>query len=316
MSLERFQKISLLMLLIIMISSCNLPKEPASPTFAPSETFIPTWVSPTPVPPTLVPPTETSLPSLTATATITPTVTVTPTPVWLFQSGTITCPILLYHRIAEPPLPDSLAARYYTSPADFIRQMQALKDWGYTTIPISLLVDAIMKGALLPSKPVVISFDDGYESVYENAYPIMQALGFTGIMYIIVDYVGSQGYMEVSQIQEMTANGWEIGSHSMTHPHLPAIHDQINYEAGQSKGRLASEIGVSVETFAYPYGEIDPFVVDKVAEYGYLAAVGLWNPGLQYVHSLDTLYYLSRIEVRNGTDLATFASMLPWSGQP
>jgi peptidoglycan/xylan/chitin deacetylase (PgdA/CDA1 family) len=119
--------------------------------------------------------------------------------------------------------------------------------------------------------------------------------------------------MDTGQIQALTGNSWEIGSHSWTHPHLPAVHDQINFEVGQSKGRLASEIGVSVETFAYPYGEIDDFVVEKVAEYGYIAAVGL---GTQYVHSLNNLYYLSRIEVRNGTDLTAFAALLPWSGQP
>jgi peptidoglycan/xylan/chitin deacetylase (PgdA/CDA1 family) len=191
--------------------------------------------------------------------------------------------------------------------------MQALKDWGYTTIPVSLLVEAITKGVYLPPRPVVITFDDGYESVYENAYPIMQAQGFVGVMYLVGDYIGSQGYMDVSQIQAMTGNGWEIGSHSMTHPHLPAVPDQINIEGGQSKSRLSSEIGVNVETFAYPYGEIDPFVVDKIAEYGYKAAVGL---GTQYVNSLDTLYYLSRIEVRNGTDLTGLADLLPWSVRP
>jgi peptidoglycan/xylan/chitin deacetylase (PgdA/CDA1 family) len=204
-------------------------------------------------------------------------------------------------------------ARYYMPPADFEWQMQALKDWGYATIPISLLVEAITKGALLPPRPVVISFDDGYESVYKNAYPIMQAQGFTGVMYLIGDYVGAQGYMDVSQIQAMTGNYWEIGSHSMTHPHLSAVHDQLEIEGGQSKSHLVSEMGVSVETFAYPYGEIDSFVVDKIAEYGYLAAVGL---GTQYVHGLDTLYYLSRIEVRNGTDMPEFAALLPWSDQP
>jgi hypothetical protein len=76
---------------------------------------------------------------------------------------------------------------------------------------------------------------------------------------------------------------------------------------------LASEIGTTVETFAYPYGDTDSFVDEKVAEYGYLAAVGL---GTQYVHSLTSLYYLSRIEVQNGTDHAAFAALLPWSGQP
>jgi len=300
--MTRCLKFSLFLLVIAMTSGCYKPNSSATPSYMPTESSTLPMISPTPAPST-----DTPIPTPTATATS------TPTPVWVFQSGTITCPILLYHRIAEPPSPNSLEARYYTSPVDFNWQMQALKDWGYTTIPISLLVEAITKGAPLPPKPVVLSFDDGYESVYENAYPIMKALGFTGVLYLVGNYVGAQDYMSLGQLKTMTSNGWEIGSHSMTHPHLPAVHDQINFEAGKSKGTLASEIGVKVETFAYPYGDIDDFVVDKVAEYGYLAAVGL---GTQYINSLSTLFYLSRIEVRNGTDLATFATLLPWSNQP
>jgi peptidoglycan/xylan/chitin deacetylase (PgdA/CDA1 family) len=292
----------LLLLGILILSGCGKLDPPATPSYESTEPFTPTAVPTTPVPPTA-----------TLSPTSTPTATLSPTPTWIVQSGTITCPVLLYHRIADPPLPDSIGARYYISPVDFELQMQDLKDWGYSTIPISLLVEAITRGAPLPSRPVVISFDDGDETVYQNAYPIMQAQGFTGVMYLVGNYLGSQGYMDFGQIQEMTGNGWEIGSHSMTHPHLPAVYDQINYEAGQSKGFLESEIGASVETFAYPYGEIDGFVVDKVGEYGYLAAVGL---GTQYIHSLDTLYYLSRIEVRNGTDKSAFATLLPWSDQP
>jgi peptidoglycan/xylan/chitin deacetylase (PgdA/CDA1 family) len=313
MTMARCIKPSFFLLVIVMISGCNITDNPVSLPYVPTGTFTLTSVLPTPVLPTgtLLP-----VPTVTATATVTATVTSTPTPIWVFQSGTITCPILLYHRIAEPPSSDSLDARYYTPPADFEWQMQALKNWGYTTIPISLLVKAIMKGALLPPRPVVISFDDGYESVYENAYPIMKAQRFTGVMYLIVVAIGSQDHLDIGQIQEMIGNGWEIGSHSMTHPHLLVVHDQINYEAGQSKGHLASEIGVrvdTIETFAYPYGEIDPFVVNKVAEYGYFAAVGL---GTQYVHSWKTLYYLSRIEVINGIDQAAFAYLLPWTDQP
>ncbi len=302
MLIVRTYKSLFILLVILLISGCHLPYDPVGPASLPTGTFTLLSVSSTPV-----------LPTDTPRPTSLPTATITPTPVWVFQSGMITCPILLYHRIEEPPVPNSSAARYYTSPADFEWQMQALKDWGYTTIPISLLVEAIMQGAVLPPRPIVISFDDGYETVFENAYPTMQARGFIGVMYIIETAVGAQGYMDIAQLQTMTGDGWEIGSHSMTHPHLPAVHDQINYEAGQSKIRLQSEIGVNVETFAYPYGEIDTFVVDKVAEYGYLAAVGL---GIQYVNDLGTLYYLSRIEVQNGTDLVAFAALLPWSGQP
>jgi peptidoglycan/xylan/chitin deacetylase (PgdA/CDA1 family) len=293
----------LLLLAFLLLSGCSSPTNlPPSPFNSPTGTS-----TPIPVLPTLDSPTETPLP------TLTPTTTLTPTPAWVFQSGTITCPILLFHRIEIPPSPNSISALYYMAPSDFQWQMQALKDWGYTTIPISLLVEAIMTGAPLPPRPVVITFDDGYETVYQNAYPIMQALGFTGVMYLIGTAVGAQGYMDVSQIQGMIANGWEIGSHSMTHPHLPAVEDQIGYEAGHSKALLGSEFVVNVETFAYPYGDIDPFVVGKVAEYGYFAAVGL---GKQYTNNLKSLYYLSRIEIQHGTDLAKFTSMLPWSGQP
>jgi len=275
MLMMTFMKFSLYLLIILLIAGCNLQNFPLSPSVVPTlplATF-----TQTPIPPTPLPPTDTP------TATASATSTSTPTPVWVFQSGTITCPILLYHRMEIPPAPNSIAARYYAAPADFRWQMQALKDWGYTTIPMSLLVEAIMKGSPLPPRPVVISFDDGYETVYQNAFPIMKEMGFTGIMYLVGTYVGANGYMDASQVKEMTTVGWEVGSHSMTHPHLPTVEDQIGYEAGHSKTFLESKIGVNVETFAYPYGEIDEFVVGKVAEYGYFAAVGL---GTQYVNSL------------------------------
>jgi peptidoglycan/xylan/chitin deacetylase (PgdA/CDA1 family) len=293
---------SLLFLIIcLLIPGCK-PNFPAPQATLPVATYTLLLVSATP-----------DIPTGTPVPTFTSTETATPTPEWMFQSGTITCPILLYHRIAEPPSPNSSDARYYTPPEAFTWQMQALKDWGYTSIPISLLVTAITKGALLPPRPVVISFDDGYETVFENAYPIMKELGFTGLMYIVGEYVGAQGYMSIENLVVLSEKGWEIGSHSMTHPHLPANHDIVYFEAGQSKNILASEIGVNILTFAYPYGEMDGFVVDKVAEYGYLAAVGL---GTQYTHSMDTLYYLSRIEVRYDVNKTSFASLLPWSSRP
>ena len=77
--------------------------------------------------------------------TLTPSLT--PTATWIFQSRNITCPILLYHRIDSHENPYSTAARYYMAPEEFRWQMQALKDWGYTSIPISLLVQAEMTGA-------------------------------------------------------------------------------------------------------------------------------------------------------------------------
>jgi peptidoglycan/xylan/chitin deacetylase (PgdA/CDA1 family) len=285
---------------VVIISACSGINITTTPTLVPTETITFTPVVPTPTLPTSTPFTS-------------PTSSVTPTQEWVFQSGAITCPILLYHRISEPPITSSLAARYYTSPLDFKWQMQSLKDWGYTTIPISLLVDAVLKGAVLPPRPLVISFDDGDISVSQNAFPIMQEMGFTGVIYLVGNYIGTQGYMDVEQIQILNHNGWEIGSHSMSHPHLPEVHEQVYYEAGESRTLLINEIGARVDTFAYPFGEFDLLVKTKIVEYGYTAAVGL---GTQYIQGLNTLYYMSRIEIQNGVDLAVFASLLPWSNRP
>jgi hypothetical protein len=94
----------------------------------------------------------------------------------------------------------------------------------------------------------------------------------------------------------MVGNRWEIGICIMTHIHLLANQDLINFKTGQSKDRMASEIRVYEKTCAYPYGEIGDFVVDKAADYEYLTEDGL---GTQYIHSLKTSLFLCRIEVRN-----------------
>lgn len=302
MLLPRIYKVVLSMLVVVSFVGCKPGNIQLQDTPTPENTATHVQASPTqPAPTNTIIPTETPTPSN------------TPTPVWVFQSGSITCPILLYHRIADPPSIYTSDARYYIPPSEFEWQMQTLRDWGYTTIQISLLTEAIIRGAALPPRPVVISFDDGDASVFENAFPIMQSQGFTGLIYLVGNYLGATGYMDIPKVQALVASGWEIGSHSMSHPHLPSVPEQVYYEAAYSKDLLQNTFGVNVSSFAYPFGEIDPFVATKVAEYGYSAAVGL---GTTSLHGLDSLYYLSRIEVRYGTDLAAFTTLLPWSGRP
>lgn len=255
-------------------------------------------------------PTLTPTPAATATATVTSTPlppTVTPTPTWLFQpAGEVTCPILLYHQIADIDPP----SQYYMPPADFKAQMEALRAWGYTPIPISLLVEAITSGADLPPRPVVISFDDGDENVYTEAFPIMRDLGFPGVIYIISSALNGKDHLTSTEILEMVAAGWEVGDHSMTHIYLTDNHGQVWTEASQSRLDLEAALSIPVNTFAYPYGAADTFVMEKVSQYGYQAAVGLGSSAAQ---GPDNLFYLSRVEVVYGTTLDQFAALLPWS---
>ncbi len=258
-------------------------------------------------------PTDTLLPtpSLTPTPTITPTAT--PTATWAVQGpGQVVCPILLYHHVAQAdPSTSKTAQVYYVPPGDFAAQMKALHDWGYVSVSISQLAAAISQGAPLPEHPVVISFDDGNEDVFQNAFPIMQTYGFTGVAYIITNYMQSDQYMNAGQLKALAAAGWEIGSHSVTHTDLRNVHNRLSLEVGQSRVILQNAVGVSIRAFAYPYGLKDDFVVKQVRDNGYTSAVGLGGGWLQ---GQFNIYYLSRRPVLGGADLAAFASYLPWPG--
>jgi peptidoglycan/xylan/chitin deacetylase (PgdA/CDA1 family) len=300
MPFRRFALITLL-LVSMFLMGCNgqaipdLPSATALPTETETQTLLPTL---------------TSTPTRTPTVTLTLTPTPTPTPTWAVQGpGKVVCPILLYHHISQFDSPTT--STYYALPEDFETQIRALHDWGYTSISISQLVEAILHGARLPNRPVVITFDDGNLDVYTNAFPIMQKYDFTGVMYIVVNELHADGYMGVDQIQEMVAAGWEVGSHSMTHAHLSDAHERLNFEIYQSRIELQGALDLPVMSFAYPYGEMDATVSTQVQSYGYTSAVGL---GTLWNQSVYNLYYLSRRQVIGGVDLGTFASYLPWSG--
>ncbi len=250
--------------------------------------------------------TDTPLPTNTPAPTDTPLPTVTPELEWN-PGGQVTAPILLYHHVSD----DGNGNRYYVTLDTFRAQMETLRDWGYTTITVTELVNVLIHGGDLPSRPVVITFDDGNVDVHQNAFPIMHELGFVGTMYIVANRLQSKYFVDVEQIQVMADDGWEIGSHSMTHTDLTTDHSIANFEIRQSMLTLEDATGEAVSSFAYPYGKTDDFLSTKVSEYGYSSGMGL---GASYHHSLGTLFYLSRMEVQGDYDMTKFASMLPWSG--
>jgi peptidoglycan/xylan/chitin deacetylase (PgdA/CDA1 family) len=223
--------------------------------------------------------------------------------------GEITVPVLLYHHVH----PNTNSTLYNVPPAQFEEQMKALADWGYTTITISELVTAINKGAPLPPRPIVITFDDGNYSVYEYAFPIMEKNGFVGVNYLVVNWVDAEGYLGKSEIDEMYAAGWEVGSHSYSHADLHLDHNVAFFEMRHSMIDLAALIEQPVRTFAYPFGSFDEYLGDRVGKWGYDAAVGL---GKSYVHYPYSLFYLHRIEIKHTYDLEQFGSLLPWSSPP
>lgn len=221
----------------------------------------------------------------------------------------VTVPILLYHSI---PGSNSTNDRYAVSVEKFEEQMKQLRDWGYTTITIQELVGHVRKGSVLPRRPIVITFDDGYQNVFENAFPIMERYGFSGTVYIVANRLESDGFMGKKELKELIENGWEVGSHGMTHTELTQNHALVRSEILQSRLDLNKALGIKVFSFAYPFGSLDWYISNKVLDYGYFAAVGVGNLS---AHSAGTVYNLSRREVEGDSTLDEFIEFLPWTGR-
>lgn len=220
--------------------------------------------------------------------------------------GEIVVPILLYHHIGFSSKNDSV---YYVSPEAFDQQMNLLYQWGYKTISVELLAKALKGGAELPPKPILLTFDDGGETTYSRAQPLMQRYGFTGTAYIVYNYVGATNYMTAEQIRALYTAGWEIGSHGLSHVDLTTTPRKQESEIVESRRRLQSLLGLPVLSFSYPFGVYDTASLNYVRKAGYIAAVGLGNQTLQ---SDKSLFYLYRQPVEGTDDLRSFASFLPW----
>ncbi len=261
-------------------------------------------ITPTPFQPLTSTPTDPP----TSTPTLIPTLT--PSPTWSYQpAGSLEAPILLYHHVG-----DGSGSIYNVSTGLFRRQMERLRDWGYTSISMTRLANVLIKGGKLPARPVVITFDDGNRDVYENAFPIMKDTGFSGVFYLVSMYVNVGSFVRVDELKEMMAAGWEIGNHSATHRDLTRGYSAwlVEREVVQSRLDLEEMLGVKINTFAYPYGLSSPALQEQVKDLGYLDAVGV---GATWRHSLKSIYFLGRTEVRGDISLDDFAELLPWNGR-
>ena len=279
-----------LIVFFVVLVGCNGPASEATTAIAPTHTATKTH-TPT------IPPTFTSSPS--------------PTPTWIKQGpDAVVVPILLYHRIDISPV----NSRYYVTPSKFEDQMKLLRDWEYSVIPIELLIEAIQEGARLPPRPVIITFDDGDISVYESAFPIMKKYGLTGVVYIVGNYMNTDGYMTADQIKELAAAGWEVGSHSRSHRDLTKLQEPVQrQEIYHARRKLESATGIQALTFAYPFGIMSDSVGKQVHTAGFSAAMGL---GFTSDQGKSNLFWLQRRDVRGGYDIKKFAFFLPWQGDP
>lgn len=180
-------------------------------------------------------------------------------------------PILLYHHVATGPA-RGRQAPLFVSPALFRRQLAALADAGYEAVTLAQVWRAWRGGDPLPARPVVVSFDDGYADQYRAAYPVLKARGWPGVLNLIARN-RFKGPITVAQVRGLLAAGWELDSHTVTHPDLTKVRrSTILAEMVDSRRQLQARYGAPVDFLAYPYGHVDARVAQAVREAGYLGA--------------------------------------------
>ena len=197
---------------------------------------------------------------------------------WMFERGGVV--VLMYHKIAAAPTTTNLPA-LYVDPGEFDRQMAELTGAGLACVPYGEVVGAVEAG----KGGFCLTFDDGFRNVFDLALPILRARGLRAIQFIVAGQIGGedawdraigeppQALMDDGMIREWLAAGHEIGSHTLTHPHLTALtREQARAEIVDSKRRLEDRFGVPIKHFCYPYGDNDEAVRETVREAGYESA--------------------------------------------
>lgn len=172
-------------------------------------------------------------------------------------------PVLMYHRVGEPPR-GSRMAKLWVRPADFRRQLEALRERGYETV----FASALAEPASLPAKPAVVTFDDGTADNHDAAFPVLEALGMKATVFLVADFMGRRNGWEDPSVEPWTRTlSWEearsmqasglveFGSHTMTHRDLRGLDDEaLAWELSESKRRIESALGRRAPAFAYPFG--------------------------------------------------------------
>jgi peptidoglycan/xylan/chitin deacetylase (PgdA/CDA1 family) len=228
----------------------------------------------------------------------------------------------MYHSISCDR--DEHANSYYgttTSPERFADQMRFLHESGYSAVSLDEAIDRVRSDSTHAAKAVVITFDDGFEDFYTEAFLVLERYGFCATMFLPTSYIGNaarqfQGKycLNWQQVRELNGAGVVFGSHTVTHPqlHLSEPGEQRR-ELRESKEAIEHALGVPVYSFSYPYAfpEQDHRFVQKLRET--LAECGYTNGVSTIVGRFalgDDNLFLKRLPVNDADDLALFQAKL------
>lgn len=225
-------------------------------------------------------------------------------------------PILMYHYVS--PLPanaDNIRVGLTLDPVIFRQHIQYLHDEGYHTISLYEMNEALENGAVLPPKPVILTFDDGYIDHYVHVFPVLQEFGFTGTFFIATAFIDNNlnGYMNWGQISEMASAGMNMEAHTKNHIDLRNRgYDLLIYEIMGSIESLEAHTGIASRMFAYPVGRYDEDTLAVLTSTPTLRAVTT-QTGTS--HTTDNYLELARMRITNETGVNGLIYLLNYRQQ-
>ncbi|KEQ19300.1 hypothetical protein GZ78_04790 [Endozoicomonas numazuensis] len=183
---------------------------------------------------------------------------------------------LQYHHVS-----DKTPAVTSISPAMFKQHLDYLDKNDFNVAPIESITRAIQNGQPVPDKTVVITFDDAYKNIYENAFPILKEKGWPFTIFVSTQPVdrGFGKFLTWKQIQEMSRAGATIANHTISHPHMPekksgesdqAWLQRSKKDITDTEERIKEKTGQSIKMLAWPFGETDPALRKMIKEMGYI----------------------------------------------
>ena len=216
-------------------------------------------------------------------------------------------PILMYHEVNDAQLNN-----LYLSVADFQSHLDYFQEAGITPITMEQLWNHWVNEAPLPDKPVVLTFDDGYRSMYTTVYPMLAERGWPGTFYCVSDYTASGDFISEDMIREMAAAGMEIGSHTASHVELDSCAgDALNEQLTQSRDILSGMSEKPVVQLCYPSGHYNPDTQAAAQAAGYHCAV---TTEYGFAAPEQGLFALKRIRISLGNTGETLRAIFSTLG--
>ncbi|MEN6490139.1 MAG: polysaccharide deacetylase family protein, partial [Smithella sp.] len=237
-------------------------------------------------------------------------------------SGELGVPILMYHSISDDR--EHGVHPYYkinTAPTIFADHMRFLSENNYSVIDLESLKNCFDKKHKLNTKYAVITFDDGYQDFYANAFPILQKYGFTATVFLPTSFISNEklklkgkDHLNWDEVKALSKAGISFGSHTVTHPQLSTLEtEEVEYEIKLSKMVIEDKLGKEIDTFSYPFKfpeENKVFITllrNILQKHGFRYGV---STRIGSVLKKDDIYFMKRIPINTGDDIPLFHAKL------